>query len=66
MIKRIHVNFHYINPFHAIGLFLYPLKTSGFQMFSEGIKKETSDFKWVTTSAQTKFETVKLTRVRKT
>ena len=33
----------WVNPFHAAGLFLYPLKTSGnfgFLMFSRGIEKD--------------------------
>ena len=29
-----------INPFHAFGLFLYPLKTRGFLMFSGGIERD--------------------------
>ena len=29
-----------INPFHATGLFLYPLKTRGFLTFSGGIERD--------------------------
>ena len=29
-----------LNPFHASGLFLYPLKTRGFLMFSGGIERD--------------------------
>ena len=42
-----------LNPFHATGLFLYPLKTSEKQRFSEvfrcfqGVSKWTSGMKWV-------------------
>ena len=36
----------FINPFHATGLFWYPLKTSENQRF-QGVSKETSDMKWV-------------------
>ena len=41
---------HWINPFHATGLFLYPLKTLEnlwFSDFFQGVKKETSDTKWL-------------------
>ena len=41
---------HWINPFNATGLFLYPLKTSEnlwFSDFFQGVKKETSDTKWL-------------------
>ena len=37
------------NPFHSTGLFLYPMKTSEKQTFSNafrGVQKETSDVKW--------------------
>ena len=39
-----------INPFHVIGFFLYPLKPSENQGFSDdfkGVQKETSGMKWV-------------------
>ena len=38
------------NPFHATGIFQYPLKTSENQRFFDvfrGVSKETSDMKWV-------------------
>ena len=34
-----------INPFHATGLFWYPLKTSENRF--QGVSKETSGMKWV-------------------
>ena len=36
-----------LNPFHATGLFLYPLKTPGNLWFSGFLKKETGGMKWV-------------------
>ena len=42
-----------LNPFHATGLFRYPLKTSenlGFLIFL-GVSKETSGMKWVSENA---------------
>ena len=46
-----HIN---INPFHATGLFLYPLKTSENLWFSDVIRgiKDTSDMKWVKAEEQ--------------
>ena len=38
--------FLWFNPFHATGLFRYPLKTSVFWCF-QGVSKETSGMKWV-------------------
>ena len=40
----------YINPYHSIGLFRYPLKTLENPWFSDvfrGVLKETSGMKWV-------------------
>ena len=41
---------NHVNPFHATGLFWYPLKTSENLCFSDvfrGVSKETSGMKWV-------------------
>ena len=42
--------FEIINPFHATGIFRYPLKTSENLRFSDvfgGVSKETSGMTWV-------------------
>ena len=41
---------YFLNPFHGTGLFLYPLKISENQRFSnvfQGVQKETSGIKWL-------------------